>query len=70
VKRAGIVRSDSELTTFHSLRHTYATLVRDAGADKGEQMLLGGWTNVATANRYDHASDRLRSIVDKMPTIG
>lgn len=69
VKRAGVVRSDSELTTFHSLRHTYATLVRDAGADKGEQMLLGGWTNVATANRYDHASDRLRSIVDKMPTI-
>jgi integrase len=69
VKRAGIVRGEHELTTFHSLRHTFATWCRESGADKGEQMLLGGWSNVATANRYDHDVSRLTQIVNGLPTV-
>ena len=69
VARAGITRQDKELVSFHSLRHTYATMIRHAGADKGEQMLLGGWTNVATANRYDHDLTKLAKIVSLLPDI-
>lgn len=68
LKRAGVKR-EGELTTFHSLRHTFATWIREAGADKGEQMLLGGWSNVATANRYDHAIDRLADVVKRLPKV-
>lgn len=69
VKRAGIKRGSNEMMTIHSLRHTYATMIRHAGADKGEQMLLGGWTNVATANRYDHDLTKLAKIVSLLPDI-
>ena len=69
VKRAGITRPDREMTTFHSLRHTFATMLRNAGADKGEQMLLGGWTNVSTANRYDHDLTKLAKIVEGLPRV-
>lgn len=67
VERAGIKRGENEMTTFHSLRHTYATWLRDAGAEKGEQMLLGGWTNIDTSNLYDHSIDRLTELVAKLP---
>lgn len=69
IKRAGIQRGANEMTTFHSLRHTFATWVRDAGGDKGDQMLLGGWTNIKTANRYDHAAERLTALVGRLPCV-
>lgn len=68
VKRAGVTRDEDEMTTFHSLRHTYATWLRDAGAEKGEQMLLGGWTNVNTSNRYDHSLGKLTELIERLPT--
>ena len=67
--KAGIKADGEELMTFHNLRHTFATWVRMAGADKGEQMLLGGWSQTATANKYDHASVRLRDVVGAMPSL-
>ena len=57
------------MVAFHSLRHTFATMLRNAGADKGEQMLLGGWTNVSTANRYDHDLTKLAKIVEGLPCV-
>lgn len=44
-------------------------MLRNAGADKGEQMLLGGWTNVSTANRYDHDLTKLAKIVEGLPCV-
>lgn len=69
LERAGVKANGNELMTFHNLRHTFATWVREAGAEKGEQMMLGGWTNVSTSNRYDHAEGRLRDIVGGMPSV-
>lgn len=69
LERAGVRPEGRELMTFHNLRHTFATWVRQAGADKGEQMLLGGWSNVETSNRYDHATERLREVVGRLPTM-
>lgn len=69
VERAGIDRNDEALVTFHSLRHTYATMLREAGAEKAEQMLLGGWTTLNTANRYDHDMTQLKKVVDSLPSF-
>lgn len=69
LKKARIQQKDGTLLTFHNLRHTFATWVREAGADKGEQMLLGGWSEVATANLYDHDLTSLRNIVAKLPGV-
>lgn len=66
---AGITPNGNELMTFHNLRHTFATWVRQSGADKGEQMLLGGWTTLDISNRYDHATDRLKEVVERMPRL-
>lgn len=57
------------LMTFHNLRHTYATWVREAGADKGEVMKLCGHTNIDTSNKYDHADGRLRAVVGRLPSV-
>ena len=67
--KAGVKAWGNELMTFHNLRHTYATWVREAGADKGDTMLLCGHTNMATNNRYDHATTRLKEVIDRLPTI-
>lgn len=69
LKNAGVKAHEGELMTFHNLRHTYATWVREAGADKGDAMLLCGHTNMSTNNRYDHAIDRLKEVIDKLPTL-
>lgn len=69
VSLSGVKPSGNELMTFHNLRHTFATWVRKSGADKGEQMLLGGWTTIDISNRYDHATDRLREVVERMPNL-
>lgn len=66
---AGVTARGDELMTFHNLRHTFATWLREAGADQGDQMALGGWSTVAMARRYDHATDRLRGVVGRMPRL-
>ena len=67
--KAGIKQVGNEKMTFHNLRHTFATWVRQTGADKGDAMLLCGHTNMATNNRYDHATNRLKEVIDRLPAI-
>jgi integrase len=69
LKQAGIEAEGNEMMTFHNLRHTFATWLREAGADKGTQMQLGGWTNVSTANRYDHNTTQLKETIMKIPIL-
>lgn len=69
VKRAGITRGSKELMTFHSLRHTYATLLSETGADQKTLMKLGAWTNTQTVMRYDHSTAPLKEAVGKLPSL-
>lgn len=59
VTRASIVKR----ITPHSMRHTFATLALDAGADIREVQRMMGHASVDTTMRYDRARDR----VDRSP---
>ncbi len=53
--------------TFHSWRHTFRTRLSEAGVSDDLAKRLGGWTEDATAARYDHAErvEELREAVEK-----
>lgn len=53
---------------FHSWRHTFRTMMSEAGVSKDLAKKLGGWTVDRTAERYDHAEniDQLREAVDRI----
>lgn len=69
LRLAEVTQNENELMTFHNLRHTFATWIRQAGAEKGEQMLLGGWSTLSISNRYDHATERLKELVERLPSV-
>lgn len=52
--------------TFHSWRHTFRTRLAEAGVSDDLAKKLGGWTQDATAARYDHATrlEELRTAVE------
>ena len=52
--------------TFHSWRHTFRTRLAEAGVSSETAKRLGGWTEDATADRYDHDTHmrELRAAVD------
>lgn len=52
--------------TFHSWRHTFRTRLSEAGVSDDLAKKLGGWTQDATAARYDHATrlEELRAAVE------
>jgi len=55
LKAAGI-----ENFRFHDLRHTWASWMRESGADTRDLQELGGWKTPAMAARYQHlSSERL-----------
>jgi len=58
---------DVEAHTFHSWRHTFRTRLSEAGVSDDLAKRLGGWTEDATAARYDHAErvEELRAAVEK-----
>ena len=58
---------DDNLYTFHSWRHTFRTRLSEAGVSDDLAKRLGGWTEDATAARYDHAErvEELRAAVEK-----
>ena len=58
---------DDNLYTFHSWRHTFRTRLSEAGVSDDLAKRLGGWTEDATAARYDHAERiaELRAAVEK-----
>jgi integrase len=49
---------------LHSLRHSFATRLGNAGANTGDLMKLAGWETASIAVRYTHLdNDRMRQIV-------
>lgn len=52
LKAAGV---DDPTITFHSWRHTFRTRLAEAGVSNDLAKRLGGWTQDATVQRYDHA---------------
>ena len=58
---------DDSKYTFHSWRHTFRTRLSEAGVSDDLAKRLGGWTEDATAARYDHAEhvEELRAAVEK-----
>lgn len=56
--------------TFHSWRHTFRTRLSEAGVSEEMAKRLGGWTEDATAARYDHAEriTEMREAVEKAAT--
>jgi integrase len=56
---------------FHSFRHTWATWMRQAGADVQGLVATGNWRDPKSAARYAHAVARDEwSRVDLLPTVG
>ena len=52
LKAAGVT---DPTITFHSWRHTFRTRLAEAGVSDDLAKRLGGWTQDATVQRYDHA---------------
>lgn len=66
IARAAILAGISKKVTPHTLRHTYATDLLDAGADLRSVQELLGHKNVATTQIYTHVTNkRLRDIHEK-----
>ena len=62
-----VAKVDDNQYTFHSWRHTFRTRLSEAGVADDLAKRLGGWTEDATAARYDHAErvEELRAAVEK-----
>ena len=45
-------------TTFHTLRHMFATLHIEHGTDQSELMAVGGWLNTRSVQRYLHIRNK------------
>jgi len=56
VKNAGLPKG----TSFHTLRHTFASWHIRAGTDIRELMELGGWSSFNSMKRYTHLSNEHR----------
>ena len=52
VKEAGI-----QGTTFHDMRHTWATMHLEAGTNVLELKAMGGWQDMKSLDRYTHVSN-------------
>ena len=63
LEKAGVV---GDGFTFHSWRHTFRTRLSEAGVSDDLAKRLGGWTEDATAARYDHAEriEEMRAAIE------
>lgn len=57
-KRAGIRYGMGKGITFHSLRHTGATRMGEAGVDPRTLQEIGGWKTLAQVMRYTHPAQK------------
>src|SRR5262249_4117959 len=56
--------------TFHTTRHSYATLANASGMSERTLMLTGNWKSRAMVDRYAHgADDAIRTALDKVGKI-
>ena len=60
---------DTKDVHFHSLRHTFATLLASAGVGGNTLMAMGRWKDVKTVARYVHPSrdDQRKAIAGLLP---
>ena len=62
-------REVSELS-FHSLRHSFVSILKMTGANEAVAMALAGHTTQAVSQNYTHMDDDvLRAAVDKLPDV-
>jgi integrase len=66
--KAGIEYGRNGGITPHSLRHTYATWLRQNGQDLPSLMALGRWKDTKSVVRYAHvSSDEQKAAIDMLP---
>jgi integrase len=67
--KAGVGRVTYE-RGFHSLRHTFTTLLRDAGVSEEDRMALTGHSTRESHQTYSHASEQAgRDAIAKLPSL-
>lgn len=52
--------------TFHSLRHTFVTRLKEAGVPEDVRRQLVGHSNAATHDRYDHSTGPAQAAIDAL----
>ncbi len=72
VKAAGLKygRKHPDGITFHTYRHSMASLALNAGVPKSTVQRMGNWKSPAMVNRYAHLADEtLRSAAKKLDAL-
>jgi len=67
LRAAGVTAATGETLGFHSWRHTFRTRLAAAGVPADVARKLGGWTQEATAARYDHDLTQLQDAIGRLP---
>ncbi len=68
--RAGNGVRQSTVASFHSLRHSAVTLLREAGAPLSVTMAIVGHSTLAMHDTYSHAGEAaLKKAVESMPAV-
>ncbi|MBN1310778.1 MAG: tyrosine-type recombinase/integrase [Anaerolineae bacterium] len=67
VSRAAQIAGSERRVTPHALRHTFASRYLEAGGTLAELRDILGHTNIATTDRYSHASARrMQEMVERL----
>lgn len=67
--RAGLLISRTNGMTYHTLRHTFASWLQDAGASISEIQEAGRWKSYQAVKRYmKRKMHRVHTLVAKLPT--
>jgi len=62
-------KNEQGILSFHSIRHTYNTMLAELGADSGTRMKLLGHSTLSINTLYNHAVDSLREVTSKIPKL-
>ena len=61
--RTAKIEPNGAVLSFHCWRHTFRTRLAEAGVSQDVAMKLGGWTNAATAEIYNHDLTRVKKAI-------
>ncbi|HNX52314.1 MAG TPA: tyrosine-type recombinase/integrase [Pontiellaceae bacterium] len=61
--RSAKIEPKGAVLSFHCWRHTFRTRLAEAGVAQDVAMKLGGWTNAATAEIYNHDLTRAEAAI-------